>query len=86
MIWANCSANAMTAGARPSIAEIAVPTNTENTTICRISLLAIASTIDVGKTWVTKSFSVSGWRDRLSGGGGGRGQVQGRRRAAADAP
>ena len=51
----------MTAGARSSTAAMAVPTKIENTTICRISLLAIAPMIEVGKTWVMKSLSVKAW-------------------------
>jgi len=33
--------------------------NRENTTICNISFFAMASTIDAGKTWLTKSFRLS---------------------------
>ncbi len=58
MMAAICSASCRTAGARSSIAAMAVPTKIENTTICRISLLAMASTIERGKTWVMKSFRV----------------------------
>ena len=39
-------------------ADSAVPKKIENTTICRISLFAIASAIDFGTRWTTKSFSV----------------------------
>ena len=42
----------------PSAAS-ATPKNIENTTICRISLLAIASANDFGTRWLTKSFSVN---------------------------
>jgi hypothetical protein len=35
----------------------ATPKNSENTTICRISLVAIASTTERGTRWVTKSFT-----------------------------
>jgi hypothetical protein len=37
----------------------ATPVKIENTTICRISLFAIASTIERGTMWITNSFSVS---------------------------
>jgi len=37
----------------------ATPKNIENTTICRISLLAMASTKDFGTVWLTKSLSVN---------------------------
>ncbi len=40
-------------------ADSATPKNIENTTICRISLLAIASAKDLGTRWLTKSFSVN---------------------------
>jgi hypothetical protein len=36
----------------------AVPTNSEKTTICRISFLAMASKIEVGTRWVRKPFRV----------------------------
>ena len=44
--------------ARAPTAAAAVPKNTENTTICRISLRAMPSTIEVGTRWVMKSFIV----------------------------
>ena len=40
-------------------ADNATPKNIENTTICRISLLAIASANDFGTRWETKSFHVN---------------------------
>ena len=42
----------------PSAAS-ATPKNIEKTTICRISLLAIASANDLGTRWVTNSLSVN---------------------------
>ena len=48
---------AMRAPRSPSAAK-AVPKKIENTTICRISLLAMASATDFGTRWATKSFSV----------------------------
>ena len=42
----------------PSAAS-ATPKNIENTTICRISLFAIASANDLGTRWLTKSLSVN---------------------------
>jgi hypothetical protein len=45
--------------ARSPSAASATPKNIENTTICRISLLAIASANDLGTRWLTKSFSVN---------------------------
>ena len=59
MMAATWSTRAVTAGALSSMAETAVPTKIENTTICRISLLAMASTMDFGTRWVTNSFRVS---------------------------
>ena len=59
MMVATWSTMASTAGALSSIDETAVPTKTENTTICRISLRAMASTIELGTRWVTNSLSVS---------------------------
>ena len=46
------------AGALLSSAATAVPTNSEKTTICRISFLAMASTIEVGTRWVMKPLRV----------------------------
>ncbi|MNJ52520.1 hypothetical protein D3C77_478600 [compost metagenome] len=57
MIEAACSTRFRTAGALSSSAATAVPTNREKTTICRISLRAMASKIDVGTRWVMKPCS-----------------------------
>lgn len=42
----------------PRMNDSAAPKNSENTRICRISLLAIASAMLLGKTWVMKVLSV----------------------------
>ena len=88
MTCATCSASSMIAGAFPLRATIAVPIKIEKTTICRISLSAIAATIDVGKTWVMNCFRV---RDLLAvkiglGVGSRQGQVQSRTPAGSDEP
>ena len=49
----------MTPAARSPSAAAATPKNSEKTTICRISLFAIASTALFGTRWVTKSFNDS---------------------------
>ena len=59
MMLAICSTSASTAVARSFAAAIAVPTKQENTTICRISLSAIASTMERGTRWLTNSVSDS---------------------------
>jgi hypothetical protein len=54
MTWAPCSASSRICGALLSSEATAVPTNRLNTTICRISFLAMASKIEVGTRWVRK--------------------------------
>src|SRR5437660_1435653 len=55
MTWATSSATATSCLPRSPSAAAATPVKIENTTICRISLFAIASTIDFGTRWVTNS-------------------------------
>jgi hypothetical protein len=54
---AACSQAVSSIGAPPSSAATAEPTNTANTTICRISLRAMASKIDEGTIWPMNSLS-----------------------------
>ncbi|MNY24409.1 hypothetical protein D3C86_1581210 [compost metagenome] len=42
----------------PRIYDSAAPKNSENTRICRISLLAMASAMLLGNTWAMKALSV----------------------------
>ena len=51
------SIQSINASARLPRLDAATPNNSENTTICRISLPAIACTIDVGMMWSRMSFN-----------------------------
>src|SRR5215472_9785930 len=56
MTWESCSMPSTSARVRSPSAAQATPKNNENTTICRISLVAIASTIERGTRCATNSF------------------------------
>ena len=73
MTWAPCSIPAKRMGARPGMAAIAVPKNSEKTTTCRISLSAMAFTTLVGIRWVKNPAKLKGTASTplLSAAGGG---------------
>src|SRR5215471_2194231 len=57
MIWESCSTQSIIPLAFSPSAAAAAPKNPENTTICRISLSAIASKALRGTRWVTNSLN-----------------------------
>src|ERR1700759_2580817 len=59
MTWESSSMPSTSLWARWPSAAHATPKNSENTTICKISLVAIASTMERGTRWAPKSFADS---------------------------
>lgn len=59
MAWDSSSTQRTSVRALSPRLASATPKNIENTTICRISLLAIASANDLGTRWFTNSLSVN---------------------------